>query len=287
MTAPNTQVATTEQKVNPIIALFTGDTARLLISKFLPEGTQAERATALERVAATVLLAIRNDKTKKLIECTPESLVLGVARIQQWGLELGTTAHLIPFGKEATPVADYKGLAELMIGSGAIRYIDPKVVYAGDKFEYRFGTDAKIDHTPGPKAKRGAITHAYVIIHLPGGRQVFDVMLAEDIDEIRQKCSKQWKDGPLKPWYAKKTMVRQASKLIPKNPRFAESFARFAKVLDDEQSVEIVPLPDAPGVAALRATVNEPDDDDLPFQDDRDIDDDPRDERETGFKPPY
>lgn len=270
-----------DRKIHPIITLFTGESARTLISKFLPEGVD------IERVAASVLLAIRNDKTKKLRECTPESLVLGVAKIAQWGLELGTTAHLIPFGKEATPVADYKGLAELMISTGAVRFIDPKVVYAGDKFDYRLGTDAKIEHIPCAKAKRGAITHAYVLIHLPGGRIVFDVMIAEDIDEIRKRFSKQWKDGPLPSWYAKKTMVRQVSKLIPKNPRYAEAFAKIAAVFESERAVEIEDG-DRP-VAALRASVG--DDDEPPTWerpiDDRDIDDDPRGPGEIGHRPEF
>lgn len=276
-------IPTEDRKVHPIISLFTGESAQQYIAKFLPEGVD------LERVAASVLLAVKNDKTKMLGKCTPESLVLGVARIQQWGLELGVTAHLLPFKNndagtiEATPVADYKGLAELMISTGAVRFIDPKVVYQGDKFDYRLGTDARIDHTPCSKKQRGPITHAYVLIHLPGGRIVFDVMLAEDIDEIRQRYSKQWKGGPLPAWYAKKTLVRQVSKLIPKNPRYADAFAKIAAVFEDERAVEIEDG-DRP-VAALRAAVNE-DDDDLPAFP-NDVDDDPRDESERGFIPPY
>lgn len=272
-----THVATVEQAskpvppvppVHPVVELFTSDAARRLIEKFLPEGVD------LERVAATVMLAMNNDKTGALKKCTPQSLVLGVARIQQWGLELGTTAHLIPFRTEATPVADYKGLAELMIGSGAIRFIDTKVVYVGDDFVYRLGLDAKLDHIPCAKAKRGPISHAYIILHLPGGRQVFDVMAAEDIDEIRQAHSKQWKDGPLKPWYAKKTLVRQASKLVPKTPRFAEAFSKVLAVMDDERTLELDPSPELPPVAALRASVmSDEDEDRMEFNefDDRDL----------------
>jgi recombination protein RecT len=244
---------------HPVVALFTSDMARRYIEKFLPDGVN------LERVAATVMIAMQQDKTKTLAKCTPESLVLGVAKIQQWGLELGTTAHLIPFKDkergvmEATPVADYKGLAELMIGSGAVRFLEPKVVYEGDHFDFRFGTDARIYHTPGPRAKRGKITHGYILIHFPGGRIVFDVMPAEDIDEIRQKFSKQWKVGPLPAWYVKKTLVRQSSKLIPKNPRFAEQFAKVLAVLDDEKGVELEP---AVAVSSIREAVNTEDDED-------------------------
>lgn len=241
-----------EHAPHPVIKLFTSDKAREIIQAFVPEGVN------LDRVAASVLLAIKNDKTGALKKCTPESLVLGVARIQQWGLELGVTAHLLPFKGEATPVADYKGLAELMIGSGAIRFIDTKVVYEGDAFEYRLGLDAKLNHTPCARVKRGPITHAYAILHLPFGRLVFDVMTAEDIDEIRQTYSKQWKAGPLQPWYAKKTIVRQISKLVPKNPRLAKVLA----VIDADREVEVDLTPHEPALASLRASVMEDEDED-------------------------
>jgi phage RecT family recombinase len=241
---------------NAIVELFTGDKAQTYIKAFLPEGAD------LQRVAATVLLAIQKDDTGALAKCTPRSLILGVARIQQWGLELGTTAHLLPFKNtktnetEATPVADYKGLAELMIGSGAVKFIQTKAVYEGDFFEYSLGVgeSAFLRHRPGPKAKRGPITHAYVIFDLQFGRQVFDVMLAEDIEEIRQNFSKQWKSGPLKAWYAMKTVLRQASKLVPKNPRLAKAFA----VMDQDRELEGEDLtPTAPRAAALRPGLNE------------------------------
>lgn len=240
-----TSVAVQDKKVHPVVELFTSDAAKRYIEKFLPKGVD------LERVAATVLMAMQNDKTGKLAKCKPESLILGVARIMQWGLELGTTAHLLPFDGVATPVADYKGLAELMIGSGAVRYVDAQVVYEGDAFEYRLGLDAKLNHTPISKGKRGAITHAYCILHLPFGRQVFTVMPVEDIEEIRQKFSKQWKNGPLPAWYAKKTVVRQVSKLVPKNPKLAKVLA----VMEQDRDIEVEkdPTPGAPRVESLIA----------------------------------
>lgn len=263
-----TSVATVKE--HPVVELLTGENGRQYIEAFLPEGTD------IKRVAASVMLAIANDKTKALGKCTPRSLVLGVARIQQWGLELGTTAHLIPFGTEATPVADYKGLAELMIGSGAVKSVETHVVYRGDEFSYRFGLDPKIDHIPAnPREKGAAITFAYCILHLPFGRFAFDVMNAADIDEIRQKFSKQWKSGPLPAWYAKKTVVRQVAKLVPKNPRLAKMLA----IMEQEREVEFDVIPDAKKIEALR------DEDEIVT---------PLDEREPGdeegdgsFEPPF
>ncbi len=255
MTAPARSVAVAPaQPKNSIMDLFMSDRAQSFIAPFLPEGADPRR------VAATVLLAVRMDKTGVLRKCTPESLVLGVARVQQWGLELGTTAHLLPFGNkmevrddatgnlverkvyEATPVADYKGLAELMVRSGAVRHVEAHAVYEADEFKYRFGLNPQIDHVPALPRKEGArITHAYVILHLPFGRFAFEVMGAEEIDEIRKKHSKQWKDGPLQGWYAKKTVVRQIAKTVPKNPRMAAENAKLGEalaVMEDEQRLE-------------------------------------------------
>lgn len=252
MTAPNeatqtTQPGTAVGKVHPVYELFASDAAKRLIERFLPQGVD------VERVAATVIMAMKQDKTKMLRKCTPESLVLGVARIQQWGLDLGVTAYLLPFKDkdkgivEAVPVASYHGLAELMIASGAVRFVTARVVYAGDEFRYSYGTPGELFHKPCSKEERGPITHAYCVLDLPYGRQVFEVMLVEDIEEIRKKFSKQWSEGPLKPWYAKKTVVRQVSKLVPKNPRLARALA----VMEHEQAVEIDPTPGAPKVQAL------------------------------------
>lgn len=281
-----TSVATVERK-HPVVELMESDAGRKYIEDFLPKDVD------LKRVIASVLLAIANDKKRQLGKCTSQSLVLGVARIQQWGLELGTTAHLLPFSNkimvwdetagrevekkvmEATPVADYKGLCELMVASGAVRHVETHVVYQGDQFEYRLGLEPKIDHLPAnPRAKGAPITFAYCILHLPFSRFAFDVMNAADIDEIRQKYSKQWKDGPLPAWYAKKTVVRQVAKLVPKNPRLAKILA----VMEQEREVEFDVIPDAKKIEALR------DEDEIVLPVDES---EPGDEEGEGFTPPF
>ncbi len=237
--AATTAVATKQDEPKgDIRTLLQHDKARERIAPFLPHGVD------FDRVVASVHYAAR--QTPGIVECTPASIIDAVARTQQWGLDIGITAHLVPFNtnigtrthpkwaKICTPIADYKGLAHLMVRSGAVRHVETRVVYEKDRFSYSYGTDAKIEHQPVAAKERGAMTHAYVVLRLPFGHTSFTVMAVEDIEEIRQNNSKQWKNGPLKPWYAMKTVVRQAAKLVPNDPRFSVA----ARVVEEDEDAE-------------------------------------------------
>src|SRR5687767_6778411 len=89
------------------------------IAEVLPKHLTPERLVTLTLVAAT--------KTPKLFDCSVESVALALIRVAQWGLEIGVTAHLVPFNTKVgdkwvttcTPIADYKGLI-LMIERGKV-----------------------------------------------------------------------------------------------------------------------------------------------------------------------
>ncbi|NUO65779.1 MAG: hypothetical protein HOQ34_19630 [Gemmatimonadaceae bacterium] len=237
-------VTTTNEQPREITArdlpavIRTSATARKQLEAFLPEGV------SLERVAASVDMALRKARAEHrgqglsaLESCEPASVLLAVAKIQQWGLEIGETAHLVPFGKSCTAIADYKGLAELMIASGAARMVESHCVYEKEPFRLKRGTTTEIEHQPiqDPKA-RGPMVGAYAIVHLRGGLSLVEYMAATEIDAIRQEKSKQWKSGPLPEWYARKTVIRRAAKYVPKNPRLAKMLAEI-----DRESVIDVP----------------------------------------------
>lgn len=207
--------------------LLTDERARERIEPFLMPGASYDRVMAGAHFAAR--------QNPAILECTPASIIDAVARTQQWGLEIGITAHLVPFNtnigtkekphwaKICTPIQDYKGIAHLMVRSCAVRHVEMRVVYEKDSFEYSYGTDSHIHHVPSAAAGRGKITHAYTILRLRDGTFAFDVMPVEDIEAIRSRYSKQWKSGELPAWYAKKTSVRQSAKLVPSDPRFASA----------------------------------------------------------------
>jgi phage RecT family recombinase len=241
-------VATTQQAESTAVAtqreittadlpklITSSDRARATIAPFLPPGVQLERIAASLRVAlakdkAAWDAACKKDRTKSgpppLERCAPMSVFMAIAKIAQWGLEIGETAHLVPFGTDCTPVADYKGLAELVISSGVARAVEAHCVYEKEPFRLKRGTTTEIEHHPiGDPKTRGAMVGAYALFHLRGGIILVEYMAESEINAIRQQYSKQWKNGALPEWYARKTVVRRGVKLLPKNPRLLERLA--------------------------------------------------------------
>jgi recombination protein RecT len=238
-----TAVTVSRQELRTELARFEPSLAALL-----PPGVKAETVIT----AALVSAATNQD----LYKCTPQSIALACARISQWGLVPGVTAHLVPFGATCTAVADYKGLIDLMVQSGA-RKVEARVVRQGDEFSYEFGLAPQLRHVP--KWTSGRITHAYGIVTLARGEQQFEVMTIEEIDRIRQDKSKQWKKGDVPPWYARKTVIRQLAKYVPK------ASDRLAKVLAEDELEELPPAgppllapPELPDAAALPAPSEDP-----------------------------
>jgi phage RecT family recombinase len=220
-------------------------TARAQLAAFLPPGVSLERVAAsvdlaLRKARADWAEACRNDRTKTglapLERCEPGSILLAVAKIQQWGLEIGETAHLVPFGTSCTPVADYKGLSELMVASGVAKMVEAHCVYEKEPFRLKRGTVTEVEHHPigDPKA-RGDMVGAYAIVHVRGNLPLTEYMSVDEIDKIRQEKSKQWKKGPLPEWYARKTVIRRIAKYVPKNPRLAKLLAE----IDAEQVIDV------------------------------------------------
>lgn len=216
------------------------------IAPLLPPGH------TIDQVAASVYLACRKDP--KIMECTGESIVQAVTKIAQWGLEVGHTAHIVPFKGTATPIADYKGIAQLMQATGAVRAIETRVVRDGDAFDYALGLSPRLEHQPTAKSS-AKITHAYCILTLRFGYKTLHVMDADEIDAIRKQYSKQWSGGALPAWYAMKTVLRQAAKLIPTSPRLAA----VMRVVEDDTDLEAMETAEA-RVYPARATRVEPDD---------------------------
>lgn len=214
------------------------DEQRALIETYLPAGVD------LAQIKTDIALAVR--KVPKILDCTPESILIAAAEIQRWGLQIGTTAYLVPYGTECTPVADYKGLEELVTGSGAARALRKAAVYENDyKFEIYLGSRNELVHEPMWKGgKRGAMIGAYCIAIVGRGEQLITYMRLEEIEAIRAK-SKQWnpqKAGPECPeWYAIKTAVRRSCKTLPKNPRLAQ----LMRQLDAVDHLEFGGNPDA------------------------------------------
>jgi phage RecT family recombinase len=249
----NTAVA--EVRVHPIVALLDGEGARRVIEPLLPRGVD------YRRVMQEVYLA--GKENPEILSCTPESIVRAVAKAESWGLVIGDTVHLVPFNvkvskkgepdaweKRLKAVQDYKGKIELIVSSGSARSVSAECVYVGDDFQMELGTAPFIRHRPETEqAKRGTMLGVYAVADLGQRHQpVIKWMPVADVEAIRAQHSKQWKSGVLQPWYARKSVVHQLAKMLPKNARLLKVLRAF-----EEEELEEFGLPDAEPVATIGA----------------------------------
>jgi recombination protein RecT len=237
---------------SPVAQLLSKDSARAAIAPMLRPGESYERVMVEVYHAAA--------KNPAILDCTPQSIVSAVAQAVSTGLIIGDRVHLVPFGKKLEMVLDYKGAAELVLATGAVRYLDAQCVYAEEPFEYEQGSSPFIRHQPitDPKS-RGALRGAYAVAKVTRDDVRILFMSIEEIDAIRTSKSKSWKQGALDaiPWYAKKTVIKQIVKLLPKTI----SLAKVATLFEREDALEEGEQGIGPGLAAeneIAAAVEEP-----------------------------
>jgi recombination protein RecT len=180
-----------------------------------------------DRVIKMALLAAH--KNPSIAKSTPASVVFSVMQIAAWGLEIGRTAHLVPFfsKKESAyicqPMPDFKGLVQMMVQSGEVMKVDGRVVREGDTFEVEYGLEERLVHRPIP-ANDGEIIAAYAVLSMPNGDKKFDVMWRAEIEKVRA-VSRSKDDGPWVQWYdqqAIKTVLKRISKQVPLTERTRE-----------------------------------------------------------------
>lgn len=208
---------------------------RTRIEPMLPEGVR------FERVCYDVQEAFANQP--QLHECTLDSVFRCVVRSQALGLQIGRTTHLVPKGKRCQLWNDYRGDVELAVRARAIRYAETAVVHKNEHFRIARGTSPQIEHEViADASQRGPMIGAYAILWITMTRFVAHYMPVEDVDVIRKTKSQQWKSGVCPPWYAEKTVVRQALKLVPQNPQLAKWMAEVEALEDDAVSDDELPV---------------------------------------------
>lgn len=231
----STEVATTIGTPNALRALMKADTTKnFIVPMLIGAGLRAED---YGRVMGEVTLVAADNPA--ILKCAPASVIRAVAKAVGWGLTIGETVHLVPFGDKLTAIQDYKGKIELIVRAAGAKSIDAQVVYEKEFFEYESGTNPYIRHKPARNTgDRGALIGAYAVAQHGANRPpTIKWMTIADVDAIRRKYSKQWKNDACPPWYAMKTAVHQLAKLLPKNPRMAS----VMKALEEEELEESLP----------------------------------------------
>lgn len=190
-------------------------------------------------------------------------------------------AHMIPFrsriynraarrwedGYVLQIIIGYQGLIELAMRSGLVGGIHAEVVWPGDEFKFRLGTQQFLDHTPrGEQQPSSKPEWAWAIAHLRGDvMPPFEVYPWRKVLGIRDRSQGYLKalaarDEALKegravprtytdaPWVrdeeamARKTMIRALSKYLPKSAEL-----QGAAAVDDPERgyVDFSPIVDA------------------------------------------
>tara|TARA_R100001463_G_scaffold10301_11_gene30250 strand:+ start:7375 stop:8118 length:744 start_codon:yes stop_codon:yes gene_type:complete len=198
------------------------------------EAMKAQFAAALpahlspERFARVAITAIT--RTPKLQQCTQESFFKCLLDLSAMGIEPdGRRAHILPYGKEATLIIDYKGLVELVRRSGDVVKIHADVVRQNDTFTHNMGEVT--EHTYDLTGDRGDIIAAYSQVTLKDGSIQSEIMSKAEIDEIRDK-SRAGKSGPWVSSYgemAKKTVFRRLTKWLTLSPEIMDAVSAAEK----------------------------------------------------------
>ncbi len=215
--------------------------SRTQIQMALPKHMTAER---MMRIAMTSI-----QRTPKLLECHPVTLIGAIIQSAQLGLEpdgITGMAYLVPYYNskksrlEVQLIPGYKGLVSLARRSGEIGPVEARIVRARDDFDYAFGLTPLLKHSPSTHPEPGVPVYAYAIARLKDeafkDSPQFDVMSVQEINKIRDR-SKAKDSGPwVTDWdeMAKKTVLRRLCKLLPLSVELQSAVA-----LDERASVNL------------------------------------------------
>lgn len=159
----------------------------------------AKRYMSPEKVLRQLLLACSRDK--KILDCTPESVLRSLVRSAECGLDCSGRdgqGYLVPFKNNRTDTLEavfmpgYRGLQLNLVRSGAVKLIEASVVYEGEHFVCERGLNSKLEHTPDPEkqpAKTSEIFEAirctYAVGVLPDGTRTFEIVWKPELERLR------------------------------------------------------------------------------------------------------
>lgn len=199
--------------------------------------------------------------TPKLAECEHTSVLGALMTCAQLGLRPGVLgqAYLLPLWNgrnrrmEAQLVLGYQGLLELIYRSGMVSMVDARVRYENDEWLFEYGIESdKLIHRPA-EGHRGKAVAYYAIARFKDGavKMTRPVTVAE-MEEHRDKYAMaKKKDGTVVgPWVtqfdemAKKTVLRDLAKTMPKSPEIERGITHDGAVRADTTPAAVDQTPE-------------------------------------------
>lgn len=186
-----------------------------------------------------------NDYLLGIAMSNRQSVINAVTNVAAIGISLNPArkqAYLVPRDKRVCLDISYIGLVDLATQSGSIVWAKSELVYESDVFQMGApGTMPSHKFNPFSK-ERGGVIGAYVVVKTPCGEYLCDAMSIDEINAIRDRSSA-WKAWISKkascPWVtdpgemSKKTVIKRASKLWPKNERLNMAIQHLNVEMDE------------------------------------------------------
>ncbi len=209
-------------------------------------------------------------KTPALLDCDMPSLLGAMLEAARVGLEPGTKqAAIVPFGKQATFIAQWQGLVELMYRSGEVGAVIADYIYEDESWEYSVGDGGTFRHRPDLLNRNNdrKILLAYAFAEMRGGARSKVIFLNRDeAEEIRDEFSKNYqraernrRDNPAefeaKPWMGRysstwhthfdpmwrKSCVRRLADWVPNSPELRYLMSREDEAGEMPPSERVIP----------------------------------------------
>ena len=188
----------------------------------------ADRSLSFDREAGfAVQILCANEYMMTVAKDNRQSVVDAVTNVAAIGLSLNPAkklAYLVPRKKKICLDISYIGLIELATSTGSVKWAQSEIVYSNDSFSLT-GLDRPPEHKFNPfSTDRGEAIGAYVVVKTADGDFLTETMSTAEINKIRD-ASESVKSGKGSPWdnfwgeMAKKTVIKRAYKLWPKNDR--------------------------------------------------------------------
>lgn len=169
-------------------------------------------------------------RTPKLLICSKASLLGAMMSCAETGLLPGpyNYSYIIPYFNKHTGQYEaqfqfgYQGLVQLTRNTGEIKVVFAEVVYKGDEFSYKYGTNKYLDHIPKPgrsSQKNAKMIHVYAIAEDIHGNKHFTVLDFDDVMKI--KASAKASTDKYSPWVQwesemwKKSGLKRLTKFLP------------------------------------------------------------------------
>jgi recombination protein RecT len=166
----------------------------------------------------------------------------------QYGLEPDTPlqlCHIIPFGKKATMMLNYRGVIQLVENTGELEYITVKAVYEKDKFELR-DTQNGIEYVWERvlDGDRGKLRGVYCKVKKCGSNQpIVEYMSRKEVEKIMARSPAVMK-GRQSPWKTDfepmglKTVLKKTLKYLPMSAAAKERHPEMYGAIDADNRIE-------------------------------------------------